>query len=115
MKKLLLTLLTVVTLSVSGQSVVIIDVQEQINNIKANQHAAGNLLLESRRSRINGLIVLTTTSVLGGTLLATSKGHIIANGFGVAFLTIGGGVSIYKLIESFNMIGNAGRVLTGKR
>ena len=114
MKKTLITLLTVLTLSVSGQSVVI-DVQEQINTIQANQHASGNLLLEARRSRINGLIVLTTTSVLGGTLLATAKDRIIPNGFGVVLLTVGGGVSIYKLVESFNMIGKAGRVLTGKR
>ena len=47
MKKTLLTLLTALTLSANSQSVVI-DVQEQINTIQANQHAAGNLLLEAR-------------------------------------------------------------------
>lgn len=116
MKKTLLTLLTVLTLSVSGQekSVVLIDVQQQINTIQANQQAAGGLLLEARRIRVNGLIVLTTTSIVGGTLLAVSKGHIIGNGFGIVILTVGGSVSIYKLVESFNYIGKAGRVLTGK-
>jgi len=48
MKKTLLTLLTVITLSASGQtkSLVVIDVQEQINNISYKQNKAGKILID---------------------------------------------------------------------
>ena len=113
MKKTLITLLTAFTLSVSGQtqSVVVIDVQEQINAIKANQRASGLLLLEARQSRIEGLLYVTTFSVLGTGIISFAKDNVIGQGFGFAFLTVGGTMSVYKLIESFNKIGKAGETL----
>ena len=113
MKKTLITLLTVLTLSVSGQtqSVVLIDVQEQINVIKANQHASGKLLLEARQDRIEGLLYVTTFSVLGTGIIAIAKDNVIGKGFGFAFLTVGGTMSVVKLVESFNKIGKAGQTL----
>jgi hypothetical protein len=116
MKKTIITLLTALTLSVSGQtqSVVIVDVQEQINVIKANQRASGLLLLEARQNRIDGLLYATTFSILGTSIIAIAKDNVIGKGFGVAFLTVGGTMSFVKLVESFNNIGRAGRVLINR-
>ena len=113
MKKTLLTLLTVLTLSVSGQtqSVVLVDVQEQINNIKANQKTAGRLLVDARESRVQGFIIMASSSLIGGTFLAASKGNVVVSSFGVALITVGGVCSFYKLVESFNKIGKAGKEL----
>jgi hypothetical protein len=112
MKKTLITLLTALTLSVSGQTQsVVIDVQQQINNIKANQNASGLMLIQAKQDRMYGLITMTATSVLGGTFLAAAKGNVVVSGFGVALITVGGACSVYKLVESFNNIGKAGKAL----
>lgn len=116
MKKTLLTLLTVVTLSVSGQtkSVVILDVQEQINIITYKQNKAGKLLIESKLMRVDGLLWMATCTGMGvaaislGSKLKSSTG---ANVFGYGFIMLGGTMSIVKMVGAFKKIESAGKVL----
>ena len=113
MKKTLLTLLTVVTLSVSGQtkSVVILDVQEQINIITYKQNKAGKLLLESKLMRVDGLLWVATCTGIGVIIAGMGKGDKTANGFGYGFMFLGGTMSIVKMVGAFKKIESAGKVL----
>jgi len=120
MKKVIFALiiaLTLLALSAQSQtqSVVILDLQKQIDIIKSNQSTSGKLLIEARQNRIEGLVSLTAFAVIGTALVYGSKDNTVVKGFGFGLITVGGSVSVYKLVESFNKIGKAGRVLTGKR
>lgn len=116
MKKTLLTLLTVITLSASGQtkSLVVIDVQEQINNISYKQNKAGGLLIESKKMRVEGLAWMAACTGMGvaaislGSKLKSSTG---ANFFGYGFMLLGGTMSIVKMVGAFKKIEDAGKIL----
>lgn len=113
MKKILITLLTVLTLSVTGQtkSVVVIDVQEQINSINYKQNKAGKLLIESKKMRVDGLLWTATCTGIGVIIAGMGKGDKIANGFGYGFMILGGTMSIVKMVGAFTKIEHAGKVL----
>lgn len=113
MKKTLLTLLTVIALSASGQtkSLVVIDVQEQINNISYKQNKAGGLLIESKKMRVDGLLWTATCTGVGVIIAGMGKGDKIANVFGYGFMFLGGTMSIVKMVGAFKKIEDAGKIL----
>jgi hypothetical protein len=93
------------------QSVVIIDVQKAIKQLTYNQNQAGNLLIDAKKIRIEGIIWMASCCAIGSIFIAKSSGSEGATVFGAGVLVLGGTMSIVKVVQAFNKIEAAGKVL----
>jgi len=93
------------------ESVVLIDVQKRLKQLTYNQNQAGKLLIDAKKARIEGLIWMASCSALSTIVFVASDGNRGANGFAVGVFALGGTMSIVKVVQAFNKIEAAGKVL----
>jgi len=93
------------------KSVVLINVQEYIKKANEKNNKVGLLLVQSSKSRLQGVVWATTCTVIGSVAFAASKGRTGGMVFGGLTIGVGSVISIYKLVDSFNKISQAGKLL----
>jgi len=96
---------------VRTKSLVLIDVQEYIKKANEKNDKVGLLLVQSSKSRLQGVVWATTCTVIGSVAFAASKGRSGGVVFGSITIGLGSVISIYKLVDSFNKIRQAGKLL----
>ena len=91
--------------------VVIIEKNKDIKQLTYNQNKAGRFLIDARKKRVESLIWMGSCSAIGSLSIAIAKGRPKGVNFGLFVFALGGTVSMVKVVQAFNKIGEAGKAL----
>ena len=108
MKKTITIFALTISTALSAQERSLV-IQEQ-NYMKEQNKLAGEYLQAAKQSKIESILYMTTFSALGSTIFAFSEGKTGAMVLGSCVFAFGASMSIYKNIDAFDKIKEAGLV-----
>ena len=95
----------------SDESLILIDVQNEIANIKARNYQAGNYLITAKNQKMQAIGWFSYCALIGSTSMLVAKGKTGGVVFGSIAFAVGTTVSVVKVFNAFKNIEKAGRAL----